>query len=445
MTRLLLSRAAPISMLLVAGCASYRPVPLDPAIAPVDASLLARDSAAIDRPYLHPATIDLAAPLDDNAVAVLAVLNNPDLKALRTKAGVADAQVFAARLLPDPSFSLGYSPLLSGPDPVGEIAGALGLDLNALRAAGVVRRQAAAQARQVRLDIAWAEWQTAGAARLQAARIRHLKRQVALLDIGQRGAQSLVDRTARATARGDLAADSLVAAHTAEADARAKLTTAEHDLEAARLELAQLLGLPPGTSLRLAAAQSGDAAVDPAHLYQVALANRADLQALRAGYDAEEAAVHKAILDQFPNLGLSIGATRDTGKNVIAGPTIDFTLPLWNRNRGGIAVERATRAQLKAEYAARLSQTRAEIAAAANAVTLARRQRNTIAATLPELNRVAQASRQAADHGDVSQAAAEAAEGTLGDQQAALAAADQTIDEAMIALELLTGAPREDW
>ncbi len=59
---------------LLAGCASYAPVPLDRGItAGPDMALLARDAATIDRPFLKPATIDLSAPLDDNAIAVLAV------------------------------------------------------------------------------------------------------------------------------------------------------------------------------------------------------------------------------------------------------------------------------------------------------------------------------------------------------------------------------------
>jgi outer membrane protein TolC len=445
MSRSFIVQIAPAAALLLTGCATYAPQPLATAIADADPAMLSRDAQAIDRPYLAPATIDLAAPLDDNALAVLAVLNNPDLKALRTKAGVADAQVFAARLLPDPTFSIGVSPVLSGPDPVAEIAGALGFDLDALRTGKVRRLQAEAQAKQVRLDIAWAEWQTAGQARLQAVRIRRLRQQVSLLEIGQHGAQSLLDRTLRAAGRGDLSNDALLAARAGELAARDQLTTAQHDLVAAELELRHLLGLPPDTPLSLASSHDSGGAIDPAHLLQVALANRADLQALRAGYDAQEAAVHKAVLDQFPGLALNFGVTRDTSKNLIAGPSVDLTLPLWNRNRGGIAVEHATRAQLKVEYDARLFQTRADIAAAVSAVDLARSQRDAIRADLPHYEQAAQASRRAADRGDLSIATAEAAAGVLGDTEVALSAAEQSIDEAMIALELLTGVPREDW
>lgn len=446
MLQSLAPRSGPaLALLLLAGCASYTPRPLATSPSDSDIAALSRDAATIDRPYLKPANVDLAAPLDDNAIAVIAVLNNPDLKAMRTKAGVADAQVFAARLLPDPTFSLGFGKILSGPDPFSEIASGLGLDLNALRT-GKVRRQAAeAQAKQVRLDLAWAEWQTAGQARLQAVRIRQLDVAIALLKVDVGRAQSLLDRNLRAAARGDVASTNVQAVRADAVATADKLRTTERDLDAARLELVKLLGLPPETTLRLAAPPETDPVIDAAKLTQAALDNRADLLALRAGYDAQEAAVHKAILDQFPSLALNLNFTRDTGGNNILGPTVDFTLPLWNRNRGGIAVERATREQLKAEYDARLFQTRADIAAAASAVTVARRQRDAIRAQLPELERLANVSRAAATRGDVSRATAEAAEGTLSDKKVELATADQTIDEAMIALELLTGVPREDW
>ena len=446
MVQSLAPRSGPaLALLLLAGCASYTPRPLATMPPGSDIAALSRDAATIDRPYLQPTNVDLSAPLDDNAIAVIAVLGNPDLKALRAKAGIADAQVFAARLLPDPTFSLGVGQLLSGPDPLNEIATGLGLDLNALRT-GKVRRQAAeAQAKQVRLDLAWAEWQTAGQARLQAVRIRRIQGAIDLLRIDDEAARSLLARNLRAAARGDIASSAVEAVRVDAAATAEKLRTAEHDIDAARLELVKLLGLPPETQLRLAPAIDSDPPLDPARLTQIGLDNRSDLQALRAGYDAQEATVHKAILDQFPSLALNLNFTRDTSGNSVLGPTVDFTLPLWNRNRGGIAVERATREQLKAEYDARLFQTRADIAAAASAVSLARRQRDAVRAQLPELERLARVSSAAAARGDVSRTTAETAEGALRDKRVELATAEQTIDEAMIALELLTGVPREDW
>ncbi len=115
-----------------------------------------------------------------NALAIIAVLENPDLKALRLKSGVADAQVFAARLLPDPTVQGSFDKILSGPDPLNGFGGQIGFDIGALRARHVTAEGARAARQQVRLDLALAEWQTAGAARLQGTRLLALVKQLEL-------------------------------------------------------------------------------------------------------------------------------------------------------------------------------------------------------------------------------------------------------------------------
>lgn len=434
--------------LLLCGCATYRPAPLadNPAIlAPPVLAAVAVDAATIQRPFLRPAPIDLAQPLDANAVATLAILLNPDLRAQRQRAGVADAQAFAAGLLPDPSFSFGADQVLSGPDTFLGLAASLGLNLNALRTRPVVREQAIAEARRVRLDLAWAEWQTSGQARIQAARLVALEQAERFARASRDAAQSILDRMLRAAGRGDISADQIQGARLAAFDAADRLRTIEQALAAARSELIRLIGLPPGFPLLLAPLSLKPPAPDAATLYAIAVRERTDLMALRAGYAAQEAAVHKAVLDQFPTLDLSINGARDTAGNVTLGPSVAFTLPLWNRNRGGIAIERATRAALGAEYEARLFQTRAEIAAAVDALAILRRQRDAILRDLPALGRFAAANRRAADRGDLSLVTALTAEQALRDKQSLLAQAERDIAEQTIALELLTGVPQEAW
>ena len=440
--------AAAASLLLLSSCATYSPEPLDTdhaILAPPVAAALSADARIINRPYLEPVDLDLRAPLDRNAIAALAVINNPDLKAMRERAGVSDAQVFAAGLLPDPTFSAGFDHIISGPDPVDNIAAALGFDLSALLARGATRATAEAEARQVRLDLAWAEWQHAEDARKQALRVIALERRESLLEASLTAARSLLDRSLRAAGRGDYAADRVQSARLSVFDLEQRNQTLQADLAAARLNLVRLLGLPPDYPLRLAPPVPLASPPPVDTLLSLAIERRADLAALRAGYDAQEAVVRKAILDQFPNLAITLNGSRDTGRNVLVGPSIDLTLPLWNRNRGGIAIERATRAALRAEYEARLFQTRADIADAAAALRVALDQRNTFQTGLPALEQFAAANRRAADRGDLAQATAETAEQTLRDQQILLAEAEQTIAEQTIVLELATGAPRETW
>jgi outer membrane protein TolC len=434
---------------LLDGCASYSAQPLEARPALLSGPTLTELAQAPRRDYLKPVSIDLTQPLDANAIATIAVIANPDLKAQRVQARVNDAQVFQAGLMADPTFNAGIDKLLSGPDTLDNLTTALGFDLNALRTRGVTLAKSRAEARQVRLDLAWAEWQTSGEARLQAVRILALQKQ---FDVERQSLDALTvlrERTETAVRSGDQAADQLQTAQTAARDAEDKFNTTERALGAARFELNRLLGLPPSTNLSLAPEAFPEALpgapTDAAHLYAIALAHRSDLAALREGYAAEENGVRLAVMNQFPTLNLTITATRDTTGNKTLGPAVDFTLPLWNRNRGGLAVEKATREGLKAEYEARLFQTRAEIAAAVDDLMIARRQRQRLLDDRPAQQAMAERASTAARRGDISVAAAEATQQVARDKLSQLGQAEQDIAELTISLELLTGTPQEEW
>lgn len=433
---------------LLTGCASYAPKPLaapSDVLAAPDPAILSADAAKIDRPFLSPQPIDLSAPLTPNALAVIAVLENPDLKAQRAKSGVTNAQVFAARLLPDPTAQASFDKLLSGPDEFNGFGGQIGIDLNQLRTARVTRESGEASKRQVRLDLAWAEWQTAGQARLQGVRVLALTAQLDLARASAASAEKLFDAAKRAAGRGDIAAGDLDTRRQALLDATTKARTAESELAAARADLNKQLGLPPATVLRLAPPDASPLPPSAETLTAQAVERRLDLQALRAGYGVAEADLHKAVLDQFPNLSLTMAYARDTANNRTLGPQLGFSLPLWNRNRGGIAIARATREQLRAEYDARLFQTRAEIEAAVAGLIALRRQQVELAGQLPEIERYATATERAATRGDLSRATADTAQQAARDRRLALLQLGQQIAEQTIALELLSGGPSEGW
>jgi outer membrane protein TolC len=430
------------------GCATYRSAPLaNPAtaLASPDMTIVSEDAVKIDRPFLQAQPVDWTQPLTPNALAIIAVLENPDLKAQRAKLGVTDAQAFAARLLPDPTAQANYDKLLAGPDMFDAFGGQLAMDLNQLRTAKVTRQNNEAARHQVRLDLAWAEWQAAGQARLQGVRILALTRQLAIAKTSAASAEALFAASNRAGARGDISAADVDTRRQSALDAADKARTAQNDLAAARGELDTLLGLPPETMLTLAPPPEPTVPPAASVLVAQALDRRLDLQALRAGYDAAEADVHKAVLDQFPNLSLTLASARDTSDNRTIGPAIGFTLPLWNRNRGGIATATATRAQLKAEYEARLFQTRAEITAAIQTLDTVRRQRADLIAQMPGIRHIADSSSAAARRGDLSPATAATAQQAARDRELTLTQLDQQIAEQTIALELLSGGPSEGW
>ena len=443
-----LSVGAVLLSVLLSGCATYQASPLDRAaavLAPSDRAIISADAARIDRPYLTARPIDLSQALTPNALAVLAVVENPDLKALRAKGGVTSAQAFAARLIPDPTMAGTFDQRLAGPDPFNGFGGQIGFDLSQLRLARVTRAAGEASKRQVRLDYAWAEWQTAGQARLLGVRILALTDQARIATRSAAAADRLFAAVSGAAGRGDLAAGDLDTRRQAALDSADKARLAARELTAARGDLNKLLGLPPETILILAPADPPPVPPAGSVLTAQAVDRRLDLRALRSGYAASEAELHKQVLDQFPTLSLQLAGARDTARTYTAGPTVGFALPLWNRNRGGIAIATATRAQLKAEYDARLFQTRADIGNAVAALAVVRRQRSDLTEQLPVLQRYADATTRAADRGDLAPATADTAAQAIRDRRLTLSQLDQQIGEQTIALELLSGGPSEGW
>ncbi len=434
--------AVSLAFVVLGGCVSYRSAELPDRPRPDPSTTeLALAGARLDYPRLGPVDIDLSGPLSARQLGVIAVIANPDLRAQRARLGVAEAQVFEAGLLPDPQFSFSLDRPASAPGLVDAIAGGLGFDTSSLYTRPLRQRTARASRDQVRLDVAWLEWQAAGQARLLGARIGGLETVRGLAFEAARAADDALDRTLRAVARGDLSANDLEARRIAAADAGDRARSAERDLQAARFALNAALGLSPDAVVALIDPPlSHFPAPDPETLVERAYRQRLDLAALSAGYDVQDANLRLALLQQYPRLNLSLNAARDTGAVRTNGVAIGFDLPLWNRNRGAIAVQDATREQLRAEYEARLFSTRSEITTLIAAYRIGLRQRDALEGQVAPLRQTVEAFERAGARGDIARVTAETARQALTDKEIALAVLDQALSEQWVALELASGA-----
>lgn len=436
------------AVMLAAGCASYSPEPLDGDIAAVlaspDRSALMQQAAALRHSRLRPVTLDFSRALSLDEIAVIAVLANPELRVSRAGQHLADAQVFAAGLVPDPQLGIGFDKVLS---PLNQglataYTGGLTLDLLGALATRHAEVQAArGAAEQVRLDIAWQEWLTAGNAELLALRLASQQTAAQLARVAADAAETALNRALAAAARGDLGAGEVEARRIAASDATERALTAERDAERTRLDLNHLLGLAPGEQLAIAPVPPPAAwtAPDPEALFEQARDARLDLRALASGYASREAALHRAVLGQFPRFSLTLNRARDTSRVHTFGPAVTFDLPLWNRNRGAIAIATADREHLRLEYAARLQQTRAEIAALVAALNRDEAARSGLAARLPQIEQLADRMEQAAARGDLTATAAESARATAIDKRLALLQLEQACAEQRLALALAVG------
>ena len=344
--------------LVLTACQTYEPVPLDdsPDLLPDVASLKISPSE-LPLPELGSHPFDPSRPLDMDEVAMIAVVNNPDLKAMRGQVGVAEAQAFAAGLLPNPQLSVAYGVLITGVGATTSSATAtLGEDIVPLLTRSARRRAASANERSVRLNLLWQEWQIVSQARTLFARAVELDRQRALIDEYRKLFSDRYQSSNTAMQQGNEILPTVVSDLAALQAVETQLHDIEQTILKNRHDLNALLGLAPEVQLRLADKVSAPAIDTPkltAILRDLAR-RRPDLLALMAGYEAEEEKLRQAIIEQFPKLNVAPNYTNDTTPVYTAGPTLTISLPIFDRNQGNIAIERATRQHLHDEYQARL-------------------------------------------------------------------------------------------
>jgi len=392
------SHAAVLALALaLVGCGGYQPLQLaETPTAAHDLRSLGLAAQTLDLPGLASHAFDPAQPLDMTTVAMLAVAGNPDLKLARADAGIARAQAFAAGLLPDPQFSLTHD----RPGKAGfsnAFNAGLSLDFGSLITLSARRDAAGSDERKVDLALLWQEWQVVAQARKLFVGISMLERSRTLLAQGVALTGERLSAARQALAAGNLTLDAISPYEVAQADAQRQLDEQTRQMRQARAALNALLGLAPDVQLALAPMQPPtqlDEGAVRAALQHLA-ARRPDLLALSAGYEAQEARLRAAVLAQFPSLTMGFTRARDPSRLYTSGFSLGVSLPVFNGNRGNIAVETATRQRLHDEYQNRVNAARAEIAQILDDQALLHSQLGSTRATVQALSSTAQAAGQA--------------------------------------------------
>ncbi|MDB6042078.1 MAG: TolC family protein [Gammaproteobacteria bacterium] len=423
--------ATTLTLALLAACATYTPLPLDGRAA------LSDRVEKLDR-----ATDSLPERLSMDDVVMLTLRNNPDLVAARAQRGLARAQVLAAGIVPNPSLSGSYGFLLGGPGTTAALAAGVSQDLKSLVTLSSNRASARHAAREIDSSLLWQEWQTIAKARLLAVDLMEGEklRQV----IGQNGAQlqELLTRNRDALTRGDTTLTALVPDLSAQAAVRKQQEDLERQQATRRRDLNVLLGLAPLAALTLSE-NIGVPAVDATAIEQAipSLANRRpDLIALQLGYRSQEDKVRGAILAQFPMLSLGVSGGHDSTDVRTFGPQITLELPLFNRNQGNIAVERATRQRLHDEFTARLATAKAEIQSLLADMALLQTQLAVKQPQLEELQQVAARAGSAYRNGDLDERTYVDVLSARNAKQQDILGIEQILLEQQIAVATLVGA-----
>ena len=347
--------AALTSAALLGGCALYHPLPLARKPDLVRALSDLRTQVPPLRPGEAPRRIVTSRPLGLDDIGILAVLNDPALRAEQGEMDLAQAGLLQASLLPNPSANVTYEALVGG---VGTAAWAASLsqDVKSILTYHTRVKSAHFLVRQVNADLLWREWQIAQRARLLALDLYWGHTSV---DLSRREATliGLEVRQARAAARSG-ALDLTALAPLLAAKAAADRTLASLSLEQMRnwQALDALLGLEPSVRFPICAPQLPVPPSSLGALLATLPDRRPDLVALKLGYRSADEDVRTAIIGQFPAFVLG-GIWEDDNGNVRnAGPVANFDLPLFDRNQGQVAQARATRRVLHEQYQARLDE-----------------------------------------------------------------------------------------
>jgi outer membrane protein TolC len=416
---------------LMAGCATYAPLPLNK-------SATLKDRTEELNHDAHP----LPPQLGMNDIALLVLRNNPDLVAARAQRGLAQAQVLAAGIPPNPSLSGSYGFVLGGPGTTAALAAGLSQDLKSLVTLSSRRASAAHAAREVDARLLWQEWQTIARARLLALDLVEGEKLRRVLEQNAAQLQDLLTRNRDALAQGDTTLIALVPDLSAVSSSRRQLDDLQRQQETRRRDLNVLLGLSPLAALPLS--ESMDLPVVDASEVEQALASladrRPDLVALQLGYQSQEEKVRGAILAQFPMLSLGITGGHDNTNVRTLGPQITIDLPIFNRNQGNIAVETATRQQLHDEFTARLTTAKAQVRSLLADMALLQNQLVAKQPRLTELEQTAARAQSAYQTGDLDERTYVDVLSARSAKQQEILAIEQTLLEQQIAVVTLIGA-----
>ena len=354
------------AMAALAGCALYsrKPLPEEPSFTRNISHVLV-DASTMTLPELKGHRFDPSDGLDMTEVAMLAVTNNPELKLARDECRISNAQAFASGLLPDPqlNYSLDY--------PTGNIPGSdyaaftygLSYDVLSLMTRTAAKRAEAASSRKTDLSLLWQEWQVVAQARLLFIRNFEQDRLMMILKESRDLLAGRYAQAQKALQEGNLTLDAVSADLAALRDAYRQVDELERTMTHDRYDLNRLLGLAPDVKLTLV----GDVTLPPIDSAKIEdiLPNlakrRPDLLALKAGYESQEQKYRKAVLEQFPAINIGITRAKDTSNVRTIGFGITMNLPIFNRNRGNVAIEKATRQRLYDEYKMRLNNATSEI------------------------------------------------------------------------------------
>jgi outer membrane protein, heavy metal efflux system len=353
------------------GCAGYVPKPI------AEREVL-RQLQAVRLEALRPASraetpgteFDPTDGLSSDEAVAVALFLNPDLRAFRKERGVAEGELIAAGLLPNPQFQVTWFFVQGITRGLGTAGWDVGLNWAPPRPGERGAKVARAQARieEVRAQVAGEERRLATEVRKAYATLGAAEQRIRLIDVSMALQERLRKLVQDKLAAGDATRLDANVVELDYADRRREQAAILNDRDRARLDLNRLLGLPPAVPLvlqdRADLLHSPLLALDPSVLETTMVEQRDDLKAAKQEYEQAEQQLRMAYIQRIPwfTFGPAFQRNQEEG-----GPLnsfgIGFTLdlPLANLNQGEITRLEGVRDKLQEAFVARVHGARAEV------------------------------------------------------------------------------------
>ncbi|MDA1008097.1 MAG: TolC family protein [Planctomycetota bacterium] len=338
------------------GCASYEPQPLDPSAAM--RQLEDRTTVVTERD--NP-TNSIGLTLAEGET--VALLYNPALRIARLEAGVAKATAEHAGLWSDPVTGINFNDVSQVASPGSTLGGQIALTIpisgrleaetdraNASLFAALATVQSSEWTTRIALRRAFAVWTNT------RLRIDTVAQTVAVITqiAGIVHRMEQVGEMPRVEAR-------LFQLEVAIAQAQSNQLTGQ--LFEREVEIKSILGLAPWAAIALAPAiMPSWESLDLATLRKEMTARSPLIEALRAEYAVAEASLNVEIRKQYPDIEVGPAYNTDGTNDFTVGVTLP--LPLWNRNRQGVATAKAERELMRVRFDATIELQLADLESA---------------------------------------------------------------------------------
>src|SRR5436853_3649308 len=408
------------------------------------AHLLRIPASRIDSAVPDPVVVNSRVGVGPDEAAAIALYSNPALRAIRNRRGLAAAQLIQAGILPNPLVSYARDAVTvcnNLGSRTGDTLNA-GWEFSAL--IPFLPKQTAARKNfsSVDSDVAWQEWQIAVNARTAVYRVLGLDAQTARAREATSGLQQSTDTMRKAVDAHEKTVLDLAAVESASQDSRATTLALEQEFDKQRLGLNKILGAEPEAKVVLRAGLILPTRLAPPaehELFDNLESQRLDLLGLRQGLESQDATVRAAILAQFPKMSVAIVPATDTGNVHTTGFNVTVDVPIFDRNPGVIATERATRQKLVDEYNQRAFEARSDIATAIADIRSLDRQVAAAEEALPLLEKLVDSAQTAIEQRNADVLSYYTARSNLLQKRIQLIKLQEQLLEAHTALEIASG------